>query len=171
MVTGDHPVTAAAVARNAGILSLASASAASIATLTNNGGSGSGGSRTGSGDSDAPAVMTGPYFRTKYQAAIEAVTRRFQDLVVQREGRSSFSHRESAPNITLDGVPHYFRSVPENRVHLFNENLSSCNRPVARPLLKTSVSFLRRSTSSATSRACACSRGHRRPTSSPSYMC
>ena len=76
MVTGDHPVTAAAVARNAGILSLASASAASAPTLTNGGSSGSTGTGTGSGDSDAPAVMTGPYFRTKYQAAIEAVKKK-----------------------------------------------------------------------------------------------
>ena len=52
MVTGDHPTTAAAVAREAGILPRASG---------------------GDVEDRAPAVMTGPYFRTKYQATIEAV--------------------------------------------------------------------------------------------------
>jgi magnesium-transporting ATPase (P-type) len=52
MVTGDHPTTAAAVAREAGILPRA---------------------YCGDVEDRAPAVMTGPYFRTKYQAAIEAV--------------------------------------------------------------------------------------------------
>ena len=78
MVTGDHPVTAAAVARNAGILSLnaaATASSPSCAAANGLGSSSSGGSGS---DSDAPAVMTGPYFRTKYQAAIEAVKKEIQ---------------------------------------------------------------------------------------------